>query len=792
MGNTDSKVTFRNAVVRLLRDQPVPEADRAQFFAQFWNLPSSADDVWTLLPPQDLRRLRDDRPVHFVHLCHAVTDQFLVLANDKAWTSPNVGASVASSLASSVSSLVGGARPSTTAGTGQGVPALPKHAQLLNCVRLLTRLIAFVFDAAQPDLETATLHRPVVTGPLYRALLDAILSLLFREGFTLFPDPATTINHIPADGSQATRAPPSADGTDDDDDHNGYRIWERGLGRSASVPVKTSAAVTAHRTEMLRLLLVLCSKSMFTPAPSTSTPPASQAVPPTTLPDAAAVTDDTDPYLTYLTCEVPSIPMGRDVLCSLLNTVTAWQPTWLSYEGVGVHPAGMGVAGMADTLVLLSLHVLCVIFTRVDRPGTEHERNQYVALFSRIADTRPVAEALIRLLASRRKSSLLPGAAPAVPFFHEILVLIFCFMHCNESFYDAIDSADLADQLIPELLDLMTRFNTVQEVNLLRIAIQVLASLSLKQTQHTDAIIQTLHGMMTRPSEYAGQFYELFLGILHRALLYHPVSPEGARAIVQLACVMGQPGYIAKGEHNWKLAAALFDEIELGLNRESRAMLDQVMSYYRELSQFVFVQPEQLESPIVGKGKEKKRSQGWEPSHQWFASWRPHIMLPQLEHVLVMQHDGPKSLEDIAGVLMTMPKSPQLAAPHQVHALQAGTEPPSLDGRYHPPTAVRVWLVGFVWGACFLRHKPGERSVGLWHGTSPRRFKVQVVGPAAAVAGVAAAVATAATTAGNGRTADTAATAGEVGAAGAAGGASRPGSSAASVAGSRSGSVMGQ
>ena len=160
-------------------------------------------------------------------------------------------------------------------------PSFP-HVELapekdaLNCIRILTRILPYVyeadnlepweekffwtqrrkrtrkgqlqrgevlFDEANPDgtkaEETEQDGDFEETKPLAEELLDALVDLLFYSGFT-----------IPVNERTKSKV--------------NYQIWSSGVGCNS--PIATSSHLESNRTEVLRLLLTLSSKSMYMPA----------------------------------------------------------------------------------------------------------------------------------------------------------------------------------------------------------------------------------------------------------------------------------------------------------------------------------------------------------------------------------------------------------------------------------------------------------------------------------------------------------------------------------------------
>ncbi|KAM7297093.1 protein HID1 [Ixodes scapularis] len=110
MGNADSKLNFRKAVIQLTtKTQPIDAKDEA-FWEQFWSEGvQGAQDVFALIPAAEIRSLREEAPSNLATLCYKAVER-LVRAAD---------------------SLCNTAAQQQT---------------VLNCVRLLTRLLPYIFE----------------------------------------------------------------------------------------------------------------------------------------------------------------------------------------------------------------------------------------------------------------------------------------------------------------------------------------------------------------------------------------------------------------------------------------------------------------------------------------------------------------------------------------------------------------------------------------------------------------------------------------------------------------------
>lgn len=174
-------------------------------------------------------------------------------------------------------------------------------------------------ETAKPSIEESAEHLPTLAEKLLALCVD----FLFFPGFTL--------PFLP-----------------DDDDHNstpdGFRvhfaIWEKGIGSSVGLEGTTRQHV-AHRVELLRLLLVLLSKSVYVP------PPAQKAF--------------RDRALEFA-CTSLSRTVTLPILCSLLNS--ACSPDSASGWNLPVLGGGASSEGEGgkETLRALSLQLLAVFF----------------------------------------------------------------------------------------------------------------------------------------------------------------------------------------------------------------------------------------------------------------------------------------------------------------------------------------------------------------------------------------------------------------------------------------------
>ncbi|WAQ96014.1 HID1-like protein [Mya arenaria] len=155
MGNSDTKLNFRKAVIQLTtKTQPIEASDEA-FWEQFWSeCVTCVQDVFTLIPAAEIRALREESPSNLATLCYKAVEKLVSAAES-------------------------------------GCPSQREQQIVLNCIRLLTRVLPYIFE--DPDWrgffwstlpgqgEEAENDSP----PLAQTLLNALCDLLFCPEFTV-------------------------------------------------------------------------------------------------------------------------------------------------------------------------------------------------------------------------------------------------------------------------------------------------------------------------------------------------------------------------------------------------------------------------------------------------------------------------------------------------------------------------------------------------------------------------------------------------------------------------------
>jgi len=372
-GRDTSKEEFKTSleagVPRLYTERHISAADH-RFWAQFTTLFDSAEEVFTTLTLAELRRAATDAPENVVTLVEVLTMHLESLVND-----PNF-APVPPNNPGGWGALFASTAPP------RRVDERDRQKEALNCCRVLSRIVPILYeyqtcvkeDTDIVNLElsalwtakkrnggvpSSSMKRSIVradtkssegdnsiddqfiltdgnetmTDPLQDGtteqntntqeqpctgyvLLMTLMELLFYSGFTM---PWTEEQFVSAETSEISRV------------H--FTIWEAGIGS----PVDLSGATSEHlsrRTEVMRLLLVLFSKSMY--------------IGPEKL-------MDTEKHaLNFITMELDR-PVVLSFLCSLFNTVSNNQPdSWMPFSNHGHR--GSYLSMCLQVLAVLLLH----------------------------------------------------------------------------------------------------------------------------------------------------------------------------------------------------------------------------------------------------------------------------------------------------------------------------------------------------------------------------------------------------------------------------------------------------
>ena len=271
--------------------------------------------------------------------------------------------------------------------------------------------------------------------PLAEELLDTLVDLLFFEGFTLAPSerPKSKVN---------------------------YSIWTTGVGCAASVP--SSGRLESNRTEVLRLLLTLASKSMYMSA--------------NVLPIKGVKA------ITYLaTC--PDKQVVLSMLCSFLNTAVKSNPaSWrIPYDHVVMgDPKQLYVASSLQLLLVLLLYPI-----PEDGKGVPQKNyfRHFLGRLHRPQDFQFICEGMLRTLQQpiAAHSSYLPGSQKPIRWVPEMIMLFWETVQSNKRFRSYVVDTDKGYEFLVLMLfyAIDNRLNPTKQ-GMVRMCIFVLQTLSVE------------------------------------------------------------------------------------------------------------------------------------------------------------------------------------------------------------------------------------------------------------------------------------------------------------------------
>ncbi|RMZ93520.1 HID1 isoform X1, partial [Brachionus plicatilis] len=396
MGNSDSKLNFRKAVVQLTSKNQSIDLNDQQFWSQFWsgNIPN-INDIYTLIPSYEIRALREESPSNLASLCSKLIEKIQQSADGVFLSEKN-------------------------------------QISILNCVRLLTRIIPYIFE--DPEWRGFFWSEEKSQPPLGQALLDSLISLLFVPDFTVH---ANKKNLNSDEGKVKTI------------DSCEY-IWEAGVGFSHSPP--QNYAHDFNRTEILKLLLTCFSESIY-------------------LSPLIECHVQPNLWITYFTSfkNQHALP----VFTSLLNVIFSYDPV-----GYGLPYNYLMFTDSRESLVEVASQLLCVLLEANISLNGDHSEfeekvqnladddphlsspsststNLFISYISRIhrdEDFNFILKGFCRLLNNPMIQTFLPGSCKKITFFQELLILFWKFCDLNKKFmYFVLKSSEILDILVPVL-----------------------------------------------------------------------------------------------------------------------------------------------------------------------------------------------------------------------------------------------------------------------------------------------------------------------------------------------------
>ncbi len=316
-----------------------------------------------------------------------------------------------------------------------------------------------LFDGSAPETPPAEEPEFEEVKPLGEELIDTLTDLLFFSEFTL------------------PKSPPGKPKVS-------YAIWQSGVG--CHTPVISTKEYENNRAEILRLLLVVCSKAMY--------------MTPQVLPAKGVRA------ITYITM-CPDKQIVLSTLCSLLNTTLKYNPAaWrVPYDH-------MVIKDNKQLLVTYCLHFLLVLVVypipetqhgvtpknffrhflgRLHRPqdfqflvdGMNRILNQPVGFAFELPRFLSVAASILttEFKQLQASASYLPGSQKSLAWAPEMLMLFWEALQCNKRFRSFIIDTDRAHDFVILVLFYATEGkNDPNKHGLVRMCVFILQTMSVE------------------------------------------------------------------------------------------------------------------------------------------------------------------------------------------------------------------------------------------------------------------------------------------------------------------------
>ncbi|CAK7206035.1 hypothetical protein SEUCBS139899_008818 [Sporothrix eucalyptigena] len=520
MGASDSKLVFKKGIFRLSEERNIRADD--PYWTSFWELPESPEDVFSLFSPADIRRARDTALENVETLLLAVTSRLFLLRKHPNFPDPDVA----------------------------------PERDVLNCVRVLTRVLPFIYEReslqaweerffwtvrrkrsrsapsagevlfdeaeADEDDDAATPHgQDTGAGfedakPLAEELIDTLIDLLFFSGFTV------------------ARQPPGKPRVS-------YTIWQSGVGCNTTVP--TTKESESNRCEILRLLLTLASSSLYRPAGA--------------LPEHGTVKYNPASW------RVP------------YNTLVFKDPKQI--------------------LVTYSLHFLLVVLIYPIPPdpitGTV-SKNYYRHFLGRLhrpTDFQFIVDGMTRILNQplQATTSYIPGTQSSVKFAPEMIMLFWEITQCNKRFRSfIIDTQRAHDFVILILFYALDCKNDSTRQGIVRMCAFLLQTLSVEKNfginlnktfegqetlppviriynfrgTYADFLIQSIYTLITTSQSRLTAIYPALLAVINNIAAYvESLSGRTSSRLVQLFNSMSAPSFLLANDTNHDLLCSLLE-----------------------------------------------------------------------------------------------------------------------------------------------------------------------------------------------------------------------------------------
>uniref|UniRef100_A0A8C7GFG1 HID1 domain containing n=1 Tax=Oncorhynchus kisutch TaxID=8019 RepID=A0A8C7GFG1_ONCKI len=702
--------------------QPVETTDDA-FWDQFWaDTATTVQDVFALVPAAEIRAVREESPSNLATLCYKAVEKLVQAAES-------------------------------------GCPSEKERQIVLNCTRLLTRILPYIFEDADwrgffwSNVPGARQDEDNDDGarPLAESLLLAVSDLLFCPDFTV------------QSHKRAEEDMQSIDSCE--------YIWEAGVGFAQSPPLDYIHDL--NRTELLKLLLTCFSDAMYLPP--------------------SAENNILNRWVTFFssTDNRHALPL----FTSLLNVVCAYDPV-----GYGIPYNYLMFSDYREVLVEHAVQILIVTLEHeagaaaATLVGPDNLFVNYLSRIHREEDFSFILKGLARLMTNPLIQTYLPNSTKKIQFHQELLVLFWKLCDFNKKFlFFVLKSSDVLDVLVPILFYLNDARADQSCVGLIHIGVFILLLLSgernfgvrLNKTYsvrvpmdipvftgtHADLLIMIFHKIITGGHQHLKPLFDCLLTIIVNVSPYlKSLSMVAANKLLHLLEAFSTNWFLFSASQNHHLIFFLLEVFNNLIQYQFDGNCNLVYTLIRKRN--IFHQLANLTSDPVTIHKVKrermsidkltKKAQVSEDgtmvclqhnthSPQMTADQHTHSLQPQTagdQH----KHSPQSSDTNTSGIvlswksklpLQTIMRLLQVLVPQVekicidkgltdeseiLKFLQHGTlvgllpvPHPILIRKYQANAGTAMWFRTYTWGVIYLRNVDPP----IWYDTDVRLFEIQ-------------------------------------------------------------------
>ena len=581
MGNSETKLNFRKAVIQLTtRTKPVDASEDA-FWDQFWTEPiNSIHDVFALVPAAEIRALREESPSNMATLCYKAVEK-LVSASDC------------------------------------GCHSDKEQQIVLNSTRLLTRILPYIFEdpdwqgffwTSLPVQNSHDEHESESSVPLAQSLIFAISNLLFCPDFTV-------VSH------QKKGSPDKPDdlGTVDSCEY----IWEAGVGFPRSPP--SFGHIDQHRTELSKLLLTCFSEAIYTPTVADKdvtnrwincfcSAENRHALPLfTSLLNTVCAYDPVGHGVPYNHILFRDYREPLVVVCCQILIVTLDNQI-RSLQGQNGHQSDGSLSALSDTGSTSNLFV------------------NYLSRIHRDEDFTFILNGICRLLNNPLQQTYLPGSVKKITFHQELLVFFWKLCDINKKFlFFVLKSSDVLDILVPILYHLNDARADQSRVGLVHIGVFILLLLSGERNfgvrlnkafsaaaptdvpafagTHADFMVLVFHRVITAGHQRLQPLYDCLLTIIVNVSPYlKSLSMTAASKLLHLLEAFSTPWFLFSSPQNHHLVFFLLEVFNNIIQYQFDGNSNLIYIIIRKRQVFHQLANLPIDSASLSKGTAKKRN----------------------------------------------------------------------------------------------------------------------------------------------------------------------------------------